>query len=242
MRGGDNPAPAVVTFTTATGLPRGGRDASGVDRLSRPRRLGVATRAPFRSSAGPAAGSQPATAVPGVLVAGQLGPQRCRSVPRPDWMNTMWRAAALQLLVRLRLVPRPDLIGRTVARHPIHEELPEGELVLVQNGNPAQMGVSALSWRMRTEDSTFPVVEPKTALACSPRLARTAKRLTVGSPAQRLSMPLLDQPRRGFVGAPDNGPSRRNRTGVTNAALRAHTGSFSFTLNSISRHSGLPNP
>ena len=35
------------------------------------------------------------------------------------------------------------------------------------------MGVSALSWRMRTEDSAFPVTEPKTALA---RLASTGSR------------------------------------------------------------------
>ena len=33
-------------------------------------------------------------------------------------MNAMWRAPALRLLVRLRLLRRPDLIGRTVARHP----------------------------------------------------------------------------------------------------------------------------
>ena len=95
------------------------------------------------------------------------------------------------------------------------------------------MGVSALSGRMRTEDSTFPVAEPKTALARSPRLARTAKRLTVGSPAQRLSMPLLDHPRRGSLVRRQR-PSRRNRTDVTNAALHTHTGSFSFALNSIS--------
>ena len=95
----------------------------------------MATHAPFRPSAGPAAGSPPATAVPSVLVAGQLGPRRCRSVPRSDWMNTMWRTAALRLLVRLRLLRRPDLIGRTVARHPVPEELPEGELVLVQDGS-----------------------------------------------------------------------------------------------------------
>lgn len=58
------------------------------------------------------------------------------------------------------------------------------------------MGMSALSRRMRTEDSTFPFAEPKTALVRSPRLARTAKRLTIGSPSQRVPMPLLDYPRR----------------------------------------------
>lgn len=83
---------------------------------------------------------------------------------------------------------------------------------------PAQMGVSALSRWMRREDSTGPFAGPKTALACPPRLARTTERLSVGSTDQRLSMPLLDYPRRRSLVRRQR-PRYRRRVGATSPIL-----------------------
>ena len=49
--------------------------------------------------------------------------------------SKMWRDAVRWLFVRLRLVRRPDLVGRIIDRHPTPEELPEGKLVMVRDGN-----------------------------------------------------------------------------------------------------------
>ena len=86
----------------------------------------------------------------------------------------MWRDAVRWLFVRLRLVRRPDLVSRIIGRHPTPEELPEGKLVMVRDGNRNKMGMSALSRPMWGETSTGLVVEPTPPLVRPSRLARTA--------------------------------------------------------------------
>lgn len=46
----------------------------------------------------------------------------------------MWRDLVLRALVFLRLADRPELAIRIVERHPAPEELCDGELVVVQDG------------------------------------------------------------------------------------------------------------
>ena len=46
----------------------------------------------------------------------------------------MWRDLALELLVGLRLLRRPDFIGCSETRHPAPDQLPGGLLVLVRDG------------------------------------------------------------------------------------------------------------
>ena len=50
----------------------------------------------------------------------------------------MWRHLVRQALVAVRIVRRPDLVMRVLARHPTPEELPPGMLVVVQDGERAK--------------------------------------------------------------------------------------------------------
>ena len=47
----------------------------------------------------------------------------------------MWREHIRRVLVSLRLVKRPDLVGRIADRHPTPDELRDGELIVVQDGD-----------------------------------------------------------------------------------------------------------
>lgn len=46
----------------------------------------------------------------------------------------MWRNILLRLLVVCRIVSKPDVIGRVQARHPSHEQLRPGLVVIVRDG------------------------------------------------------------------------------------------------------------
>ena len=47
----------------------------------------------------------------------------------------MWRGLVLRSAVFLRLTDRPELVVRIVERHPTPEELRDGELIVVQDGD-----------------------------------------------------------------------------------------------------------
>lgn len=45
----------------------------------------------------------------------------------------MWRQLVRRMLVRLRFIPSPDLVGLTMNRHPTPAELKPGVLIVVQD-------------------------------------------------------------------------------------------------------------
>ncbi len=47
----------------------------------------------------------------------------------------MWNDLLRRLLVFVRFIPRPYVVGRIMTHHPTPEELPEGILVLVKDGD-----------------------------------------------------------------------------------------------------------
>lgn len=48
--------------------------------------------------------------------------------------ESMWCSLVLRVLIFFRLASRPDFVVRIVNRHPVPEELHDGELITVQDG------------------------------------------------------------------------------------------------------------